>query len=1008
MQNGIVGRLLVEITANMDGLQSGLQKAEKASENSQNKMQNSWTTAAQKMNSIGNKLTLGVTAPLVAGGLAAIKYASDLEETSQKVDVVFGKSADSVKEWAGTAVEQMGLAKEPAMSAASTYGNMADGMRIASDTGLEMAMSLTQLSADLASFNNTSQETARIALNSVFTGETETLKQYGIVMTQTNLQQFAMQQGITKNIQSMTQAEQVQLRYNYVLANTTNAQGDFARTSDSVANQTRMAKEQFKEAAAMLGQNLLPAATGILKTVNGMLKGFNSLDKGTQKLIITLGGIAIAAGPVMKIGSGAITTVQKLYSAVQKFKKPVEELPKTLNKTSSLVDEFGNSLTYTQTAAQNAGTAIPTIGKGAKAAEPGVKSFGTTLNSALGIIGLVGAAATTLIAVFSELSKPSEEAQALKDNTDGLIESLNKSAAEFENSTAKIDAQATMANTLAGEIESLNNGIITMNEADGASAAQKELLKQKANELNSVLGKTVVTINDQTGAINENVGSIYDAIEAYTKQAQTQAFLERYNSLLSDMNNLQIDNAVATKKVKEGFESMHPALQEDVKLAYQLRGASGALEELAAVTNDNDLRAYAITVRESQDALAGAEDEMAAFKAAAKDLGIDIDSLIISTQGESEALETLSAATKQITEDEATLFMQRQENGEKLNEEDAANLELWKANNAERAEVLEEEVKREAELYQKRVDAATNMNDKIDLSNQVSLKKAAENLEYNTQVTQNMVANLDSLYGKIPESLYTYLEEAGTDQAKLISQLADEMEGGGSEVAERFVNAYLAALNAGKSPAEAASYAFGSDTQTASGKGVADNTALQAETVNQMDDTIQSMRGIIDGGNFYYLGMGIINDMARGMRTVSGNLYSEADRIMDSLKSRLSVTIEAATTASGAKIRAYDVGGYFNRPQLIQIAEKRPEFVGAADDLESFISKAVNNAFIGVDPIVTQPLPNMNLGNSGTGDMQINVSMPVTVKGKMTDAEINRMMDKMVYTVRKKVGRLMN
>lgn len=1007
MQNGIVGRLLVEITANMDGLQSGLQKAEKASENSQNKIQNSWTTTAQKMNSIGNKLTLGVTAPLVAGGLAAIKYASDLEETSQKVDVVFGKSADSVKEWAGTAIEQMGLAKETAMSAASTYGNMADGMGIASDTGLEMAMSLTQLSADLASFNNTSQETARIALNSVFTGETETLKQYGIVMTQTNLQQFAMQQGITKNIQSMTQAEQVQLRYNYVLANTTNAQGDFARTSDSVANQTRMAKEQFKEAAAMLGQNLLPAATGILKTANGMLKGFNSLDKGTQKLIITLGGIAIAAGPVMKIGSGAITTVQKLYSAVQKFKKPTEELPKTLTKTSSFVDEFGNSLTHTQTAAQNTGTAIPAIGAGAKAAEPGVKSFGATLNSALGIIGLVGVAVTTLIGVFSELSKPSEEAQALKDNTEELIESLNKSAAEFENSTAKIDAQAAMANTLAGEIESLNNDIITMNEADGASIAQKELLKQKANELNSVLGETVVTINDQTGAINENVGSIYDAIEAYTKQAKTQAFLERYNQLLTDTNNLQLDNAIAARKVQEGVAKLHPDLQKNIELSGKLHGEQGRLNTIIS-TADNDTASYARTLRDSGDALAKADDEMETFKAAAQDLGIDIDSLIISTQGETEAIETLSAATKQITEDEARLFMQRQENGEKLNKEDAANLELWKANNAERAEVLEEEVKREAELYQKRVDAATNMNDKIDLSNQVSLKKAAENLEYNTQVTQDMVSNLDSLYGKIPESLYTYLEEAGTDQAKLISQLADEMEGGGSDVAERFVNAYLAALNAGKSPAEAASYAFGSDTQTASGQGVADNTALQAETVNQMDDTIQSMRGIIDGGNFYYLGMGIINDMARGMRTVSENLYNEADRIMDNLKSRLSVTIDAATTASGAKIRAYDVGGYFNRPQLIQIAEKRPEFVGAADDLESFISKAVNNAFIGVDPIVAQPLPNMNPESAGVGDMQVNISMPVTVKGKMTDAEIRRMTDQMVYTVRKKVGRLMN
>lgn len=1007
MQNGIVGRLLVEITANMDGLQSGLQKAEKASENSQNKMQNSWTTAAQKMNSIGNKLTLGVTAPLVAGGLAAIKYASDLEETAQKVDVVFGKSADSVKEWAGTAVEQMGLAKETAMSAASTYGNMADGMGIASDTGLEMAMSLTQLSADLASFNNTSQETARIALNSVFTGETETLKQYGIVMTQTNLQQFAMQQGITKNIQSMTQAEQVQLRYNYVLANTTNAQGDFARTSDSVANQTRMAKEQFKEAAAMLGQNLLPAATGILKTVNGMLKGFNSLDKGTQKLIITLGGIAIAAGPVMKIGSGAITTVQKLYSAVQKFKKPVEELPKTLNKTSSLVDEFGNSLTYTQTAAQSAGTSIPAIGTGAKAAEPGVKSFGLTLNSALGIIGLVGTAVTATLAIFNELTKASEEMQKFADDAETFRASTEKMTQSAQDNLTAMKAQEE-------QVPSLIDKLYELDSAESLTSEQKAEMAQLVAQLNTQYDGLGLSIDSNTGKLNMNRAQLKQNSQAIYENAEALAKQEAYYDAVKAQVEAENNRGAALKKVRDVIAKMPEWQSKYVK------GLSD--EELYTLAaNDAIYKQYStlyIAHGELREGLSALND----YNHSAEDAAGMVAYLTDGTSAETQALwantaskqENVSAtneqvsATQEIGEEEARLFMQRQENGEKLNKEDAANLELWKVNNAERAEVLEEEVKREAELYQKRVDAATNMNDKIDLSNQVSLKKAAENLEYNTQVTQDMVSNLDSLYGKIPESLYTYLEEAGTDQAKLISQLADEMEGGGSEVAERFVNAYLAALNAGKSPAEAASYAFGSDTQTASGQGVADNTALQAETVNQMDDTIQSMRGIIDGGNFYYLGMGIINDMARGMRTVSENLYNEADRIMDSLKSRLSVTIEAATTASGAKIRAYDVGGYFNRPQLIQIAEKRPEFVGAADDLESFISKAVNNAFIGVDPIVTQPLPNMNLGNSGTGDMQVNVSMPVTVKGKMTDAEINRMMDKMVYTVRKKVGRLMN
>lgn len=980
MQSGIVGRLYVEIAANYEKMNTGLKQAEEAAKKAQQNMESGWQRAANKMNTIGSGLTAGLTAPLIAGGIAAIKYASDLEETLSKVDVVFGDSADRVKEWADTAVEQMGLASETAMSAASTYGNMADGMGIASETGLEMAMSLTQLSADLASFNNTSQETAQIALNSVFTGETETLKQYGIVMTQTNLQQFAMQQGITKTIAEMTQAEQVQLRYNYVLANTANAQGDFARTSDSVANQTRMAKEQFKQVAATLGQNLLPMATKVLKGVNSLLDGFNNLDKDTQQLLITLGGIAIAAGPAMKIGAGAITTIQKLRDGLHNLKNP----------------------------AADAASAVGGIGTGAKAAVPGVKTLGLTLNSALGIIGLVGAAATTLIAVFSELSKPSEEAQALKDNTDGLIESLNKSAAEFENSTAKIDAQAAMANTLAGEIENLNSDILTMNEADGASVAQKELLKQKANELNSILGKTVITINDQTGAINENVNSIYDAIEAYTKQAQTQVFLERYNDLLADMNNLQIDNTVAVRKVQDGFEKMHPALQEDVKLAYQLGGAGRALEELAAVTNDNDLRAYAITVRESQEALASAEDEMQTFKDAAKDLGIDIDSLIVSTQGESEALETLSAATKQITEDEAALFMQRQENGEKLNEEDAANLELWKANNAERAVVLEEEVKREAELYQQRVDAATDMNNKIDVANQTSLAKATQNLEHNTQVTQEMVANLDSLYGKIPESLYTYLEEAGTDQARLISQLANEMEGGGSDVAERFVNAYLAALNAGKSPAEAASYAFGSDAQTASGKGVADNTAIQTETVNQMNDTIQSMRDIIDGGNFYYLGMGIANNMARGLRLAAPNLYSAADTMMNNLKSRLSITVEAATTSSGAKIHAYDVGGYFTNPQLIQIAEKRPEFVGAASDLESFIDKAVNNAFVGVDPIVTRPIALSSRDIASSRNIEINVPVQVMVSQSLSDVDIKRKAKMIGEVANRYIGRRTN
>ena len=203
MGTGLVGKLYVEIGADYKPLQKSLREAEQSLQKVEQDIQANAQATADKIGKIGTGLTVGVTVPLAAASVAAIKFASDLNETQQKVDVVFGDSADAVKQWAETSVEQMGLASETAMSAAATYGNMADGMGIASETGLEMATTLTQLSADLASFNNTSQETAQIALNSVFTGETETLKQYGIVMTQTNLQQFAMQQGITKTIAEM-------------------------------------------------------------------------------------------------------------------------------------------------------------------------------------------------------------------------------------------------------------------------------------------------------------------------------------------------------------------------------------------------------------------------------------------------------------------------------------------------------------------------------------------------------------------------------------------------------------------------------------------------------------------------------------------------------------------------------------------------------------------------------------------------------------------------------------
>lgn len=221
-------------------------------------------------------VVFGVKA-LVNFAKQAIELSSDVQEVQNVVDVSFGDMKDQMEAFADTAIEKFGISALTAKRTGSTYMAMAKGMGIAGQEAADMSLNLTGLSADMASFYNVSQKYTDIALKSVFTGETETLKQYGIVMTQTNLQEFARQQGITKSIQAMTQQEQVTLRYQYVLKQTQLAQGDFARTQDSWANQTRILSERWKEMQIIWGDAFRTIGTLVLPAVNRLIQGLSTV-----------------------------------------------------------------------------------------------------------------------------------------------------------------------------------------------------------------------------------------------------------------------------------------------------------------------------------------------------------------------------------------------------------------------------------------------------------------------------------------------------------------------------------------------------------------------------------------------------------------------------------------------------------------------------------------------------------------------------------------------------------
>lgn len=273
------------------------------------------TDLSKSFTNAGKSMTMGLTLPIVGLGVASVKFASDLEETLNKVDVSFGDSAKTVKDWSKTSIKAMGLAQQTALDSAALFGDMGTGMGIAEDSAADMAMSLTQLSADLASFKNVRQDVAETALKGVFTGETESLKGLGIVMTEANLEEFRMQKGIKKIIKDMTQAEKVQLRYAFVMDKTTKAQGDFERTSDGMANQTRMVGEQMKELSTQMGTILLPIALKLINGLSGLVTWFSSLDGSQKGMILTILGIVAAIGPLLMIIGNLITLVQGLSVA---------------------------------------------------------------------------------------------------------------------------------------------------------------------------------------------------------------------------------------------------------------------------------------------------------------------------------------------------------------------------------------------------------------------------------------------------------------------------------------------------------------------------------------------------------------------------------------------------------------------------------------------------------------------------------------------------------------------
>lgn len=224
---------------------------------------------------------------------AGIDYASDLAEVQNVVDVTFGSSSEAINSWSKECLAAYGMNEVSAKRYAGTMGAMLKSSGLAGDAIVDMSKDMAGLAGDMASFYNLDLETAFEKIRSGISGETEPLKQLGINMSVANLEAYALSQGIATAYNEMSQAEQVMLRYNYLMSTTADAQGDFARTQDSYANQTRLLSESWLEFTGVMAEQLLPVLTTIVSWLNNIIA---FLTENADMVSAVLVGLATTVG----------------------------------------------------------------------------------------------------------------------------------------------------------------------------------------------------------------------------------------------------------------------------------------------------------------------------------------------------------------------------------------------------------------------------------------------------------------------------------------------------------------------------------------------------------------------------------------------------------------------------------------------------------------------------------------------------------------------------------------
>lgn len=520
----------------------------------------------------------------------SIGLASDLVETQNVVDVTFEDSASTINKWAQEALNAYGITETKAKQYSSTLGAMLKSMGIADDQVLQMSMDMAGLAADMASFYNLDHDTAFEKIRSGISGETEPLKALGINMSVANLNAFALEKGMNKAFDKMSQAEQATLRYQYLLEATKDAQGDFARTGDSFSNEMRKLQTNLDRIKTEFGKGLLGVVTPAISLLNNVLSDksyqYTTAEKIMQERDESIYDAKATYAQSLTIVNSMRNMEQESGEAVKATKawqEALENLKNVMPGLSQYVDLTSDAI----------------VGNTEK-----INQYVDTVNG-VSLYGAHDTAVTDAQAAVDETEKQLESLYARRDYLNSLIAGSNAEEVKAAYHDVVESAYQSFVRTMAGT----NANYTFANTFDEFFASQYDEVDRAIRGV----GDSSINLFDFGDMQDAAWSKLTEAMSLQTFDSSAAAEeLEEVNRQIEENSDKLNENQTTLARAaaeREAYKRAHPEVEEQVKFNEAIEDEKKALEDLKTALKDVDTY-RADTLKKAQEAYKGVASGM--------------------------------------------------------------------------------------------------------------------------------------------------------------------------------------------------------------------------------------------------------------------------------------------------------------------------------------------------------------------------------------------------------------